>query len=242
MKNVHLTPTPQPSRLYYSFNNSELQLSKNTVSFRTFERSTQNIYITNDEEIKLNDYVIQINSEKTNTKVIKCIDDFQVKIANDKYGSFTKKKIILTTDQDLIGVQTIDDEFLEWFVKNPSCEEVDIDAHVHSTEKGHILYYQIIIPKEKVLLQSSIDGNPVWGEPIQETLEEYAKKEAIKQYSEDAFGNLIVRKSIEKGAKWKQERSYSEEEVLELLLKSKIETSNLYYEGMKEWFEQIKKK
>jgi hypothetical protein len=38
------------------------------------------------------------------------------------------KKIILTTDQDLIkdGVQAIDDEFLEWFVKNPSCEEVEI--------------------------------------------------------------------------------------------------------------------
>lgn len=40
----------------------------------------------------------------------------------------------------------------------------------------------------------------------------------------------------------KQERTYSEEEVLELLLKSKIETSNLYYEDMKEWFEQFKKK
>jgi hypothetical protein len=37
------------------------------------------------------------------------------------------------------------------------------------------------------------------------------------------------------------ERMYSEEEVLELLLKSKIETSNLYYEDMKEWFEQFKK-
>lgn len=40
----------------------------------------------------------------------------------------------------------------------------------------------------------------------QETLEEFAKQEAIKQYSEDTFGNLIVRKSIEKGAKWQQEQ------------------------------------
>ena len=37
------------------------------------------------------------------------------------------------------------------------------------------------------------------------------------------------------------ERMYSEEEVLELLLKSKIETSNLYYEDIKEWFKQNKK-
>jgi hypothetical protein len=38
------------------------------------------------------------------------------------------KKIILTTDQDLIkdGVQAIDDKFLEWFVNNPSCEEVEV--------------------------------------------------------------------------------------------------------------------
>ena len=37
------------------------------------------------------------------------------------------KKIILTTDKELIkdGVQAIDDDFLEWFVKNPSCEEVE---------------------------------------------------------------------------------------------------------------------
>jgi hypothetical protein len=43
-------------------------------------------------------------------------------------------------------------------------------------------------------------------EPKQETLEEFAKQEAVKQYSEDTFGNLIVRKSIEKGAKWQQEQ------------------------------------
>jgi len=36
------------------------------------------------------------------------------------------KKIILTTDPSLDGVQAIDDEFLEWFVKNPSCEVVEV--------------------------------------------------------------------------------------------------------------------
>ncbi len=59
--------------------------------------------------------------------------------------SFTKKfkKIILTTDQDLIkdGVQAIDDEFLEWFVKNPSCEYVPIITTIvlnESTYKTNI--------------------------------------------------------------------------------------------------------
>jgi hypothetical protein len=39
------------------------------------------------------------------------------------------QKIILTTDKDLTkdGVQSIDDEFLEWFVKNPSWEEVEVE-------------------------------------------------------------------------------------------------------------------
>ena len=52
---------------------------------------------------------------------------------NEPYNSggaqYSSKQnvIILTTDQDLIadGIQSIDDEFLEWFVKNPSCEYVD---------------------------------------------------------------------------------------------------------------------
>ena len=76
----------------------------------------------------------------------------------------------------------------------------------------------------------------------QETLElpfEINFANEIEQISEYDIGRWYGR--IE-GAKWQAERMYSEEEVLELLLKSKIETSNLYYEDMKEWFEQSKKK
>jgi hypothetical protein len=66
------------------------------------------------------------------------------------------KKIILTTDQDLIkdGIQAIDDEFLEWFVKNPSCESVEVtyDKDIYpygvETAKGYG-WYKIIIPQEE---------------------------------------------------------------------------------------------
>ena len=57
-------------------------------------------------------------------------------------------KVILTTNKLLIkdGVQAIPDEFLEWFVKNPSCERVEI-------EKGYrgynLVNYKIFIPKEE---------------------------------------------------------------------------------------------
>lgn len=63
-------------------------------------------------------------------------------------------KVILTTNNLLIknGVQEIPDEFLEWFVKNPSCERVEINDW--SDDKGNIAFngklrYQIIIPKEE---------------------------------------------------------------------------------------------
>ena len=62
------------------------------------------------------------------------------------------KKIILTTDQELIknGIQPIPDEFLEWFVKNPSCEEVKVELHVGSLRWSDSKNtYKIIIPKEE---------------------------------------------------------------------------------------------
>lgn len=74
------------------------------------------------------------------------------------------KKIILTTAQDLIkdGVQAIDDDFLDWFVKNPSCEEVEVIKQELNTDYRsnwkQKFYYKIIIPKE---------------ESKQETLEEF---------------------------------------------------------------------
>jgi len=71
---------------------------------------------------------------------------------------------------------------------------------------------------------------------VEEAAEIYSKKSSASVFQEEHKRDFIA------GAKWQAERMYSEEEVLELLLKSKIETSNLYYEDMKEWFEQFKKK
>jgi hypothetical protein len=73
-----------------------------------------------------------------------------------------------------------------------------------------------------------------------ETIEEFAKQEAIKQYSEDTFGNLIVRKSIEKGANFQQEQDknkYSEEEVLDILFTMSVVNPT----NITEWFRQFKK-
>ncbi len=82
-------------------------------------KSYQNIYITSDEEIKVGDWFFD-SIKGVNYGIYKHVKGFINK---------TSKKIILTTDDQLIqvSVQAIDDNFLEWFVKNPSCERVEID-------------------------------------------------------------------------------------------------------------------
>ena len=118
MKNLNLLPTDQPSRLLLS-NKGNLQFLKDNSSTNPnnhFNGIYQHIYITNNEVIK------------------EGVDQWYLdKVLNEPYNSggaqYSSKQdvIILTTDQDLIkdGVQAIDDEFLEWFVKNPSCESVE---------------------------------------------------------------------------------------------------------------------
>ena len=235
MKNIHVLPTDKPSRLFeiIQFNLSFDKTNYFSEDYKILHKyKNKHIYITSDEEIKLNDYVIQINFEKTNTQIIQCVDEFQVRIANDKDGSFTKKKIILTTDQDLIkdGVQAIDDEFLEWFVKNSSCESVEVLEAPKLIKMIDNEFYKIIIPKE---------------EPKQETLEEIANKIYHNtKHSYPVIPNYTnwIQGFVE-GTKYQQERMYSEEEVLDILIKLNDSPFEFDFDSeVEEWFEQFKKK
>ena len=154
MKNVHILPTDKPSRLYL---NSENKIFITDVEMKC--GNTQHIYITSDEEIKEGDWFYDLD-----TKYIKIKQSWE-----NSHLDFNGKKIILTTDQDLIkdGVQAIDDEFLEWFVNNPSCEEVEVERHhgintsiaevnaisgdgsLNWEGKSDLRDYKIIIPKEE---------------------------------------------------------------------------------------------
>ena len=141
MKNIHLLPTDKYSSLVHSTSKyGGLFKSEYYSPMKEMGDSYQNIYITNSEEIKAGDWIIQSNFEKTNTQIIQCVSKFQVKLANDKDGSFTKNKIILTTDQDLIkdGVQSIEDDFLEWFVNNPRCEWVEVKKEMYMPFDGKV--------------------------------------------------------------------------------------------------------
>ena len=123
MKNIHLISTDKPSKL---------QKTKHDNFFLSFkvdlftDCTSQHIYITSDEEIK-DSWILNTHTN-------------EVYFLKGYYGiQPTTKKIILTTDQDLIkdDVQNIDDEFLQWFVKNPSCEEVkaELQYQYHSSKE-----------------------------------------------------------------------------------------------------------
>lgn len=137
MKNIHLLPTTPND-----------EMAKGIWIKET--RDWCNIYITADEEIKPNKYCL-INGVLCKTELLdsrivsrQLTGGATMDICKSKYS-----EIILTTDPELItdGVQAIPDDFLEWFVKNPSCEFVEVKANFNHP-RG-VFGYQTIIPKEE---------------------------------------------------------------------------------------------
>jgi hypothetical protein len=242
MKNIHVLPTDKPSRFYFNNNDKCFQLCK-VDKKSTPLKINQNIYITSDEEIKEGHYYYNERLNKVFQAIIK-----------SGYNTVDKEfKIILTTDQDLIkdGVQAIDDEFLEWFVKNPSCEFVKVreKGNVHAIVKGVGIKsfnngYKIIIPKEEPktgsiteCIKMSIDNQLNELEELkQETLEEAAftaGEEAFKSFKKaileaNRFDYVC---GFTAGAKWQQEHCEKELEVAkELFLSVCREKSKMYSE------------
>jgi hypothetical protein len=257
MKNIHILPTDKPSRLIiHSTLLNEFRLLDKPIEDWKHKK---NIYITSDEEIKASVYCL-INKVLCKTELL----EGRI-VSRQLSGGGTMDickteylEIILTTDQDLIkdGVQSIDDEFLECFVKNPSCESVEIKTFIKTYEDGYSfdkLEYKIIIPKEepKQRLEKYSErfdndkspiGNPdTWDkriveEPKQETLEEAALNYSI--YNEQI--NKAVQEAVKFGAKWKQEpnkNKYSEEDM-----KIAFDSNIKDWISFEEFIEQFKKK
>lgn len=247
-KNIYVLPTDKLSRIYESGLFSSLSVSKEYLQWKL----AKNIYITNDEEIKEKDYyldkfgIIYKRRPVKNNRLMPCDGNWV-------------KKIILTTNQDLIndGVQTIDDKFLEWFVKNPSCEWVEVIDYPmveKYNSKGEYIHrnywtYKIIIPKEKLKIQCKDCHNSLINctciedtiDMKQETLEEAAEKYALSKDSSSIFIKVHKKDFIE-GAKWQSERMYSEKEVIafgEFIFKHSLLT---HTRGVNSLFGEFKKK
>jgi len=265
MKNIHVLPTDKPSRVFIT-KDEGLGFDNQMLENTELDCQNQHIYITSDEEIVLNCY--HFNSkygdepQKTNQRDI---DSRKYWEEEDYYIS----KIILTTDQDLIadGVQAIDDEFLEWFVKNPSCEFVDVevdeyrDTSISDTEV--FIDYKIIIPKEESKQECMItkimqmDAELAYKSlPKQkETLEEASFVAGEESFKEFRKGILEPNRfdfvcGFTAGAKWQQEQDkklYSEEEVNNLLYRflehiGEKQKRTILNVVPNEWFEEFKKK
>jgi hypothetical protein len=228
MKNIHVLPTSKPSRLVLS-DNSILTIIEES-NYNLSHIKSVHAYITADEEIKEGDwFVLDMSDNDRPDELHQMGTNKWSKTGGINFSETTAwticcKKVILTTNSHLIknGVQAIDDEFLEWFVKNPECEFVEVrkkplDSHFEFFE------YKIIIPQ---------------GKPKQETLEEAAER-YVENYKweeeQDPWFDFM------EGAKWQAERMYSEEEVKQAYLDGcKIGLDNSYH--VNKWFKQFKKK
>jgi hypothetical protein len=168
------------------------------------------LFITSDEEIKEGNWFVNLISKE----LLRCFRNSAVKSLGGKTINNTEKwldnnkckKIILTTDQDLIadGVQAIDNEFLEWFVKNPSCEFVEVKkGFADGTAWGYnFLDYKIIIPQEEPKQEflekiSSIDLSPEFQQLISDNLDDLISYDPKQETFEEAAERYVKDSSHE---------------------------------------------
>ena len=210
MGNIHLIPTDNEQHSIVLINTGLLLIQ---TPSKEYGGTKLNIHITNSEQINEGDWTVWKN------QLFKVDSNNAYSYTNNvtlAYAIKYLKKIILTIDADLIkdGVQAIDDEFLEWFVKNPSCEFVEvkdirtIPALQLGSPNGHLMY-KIIIPQEDLTKEEedTFFVNHVCGtqeESKPETLEEVTKIFINKYYSGEGY-ERDIEEAIKFGAKWQQE-------------------------------------
>lgn len=260
MKNIFILPAKSfKSKLAIYINKEytelhevgELAFCEDDIGWSELWRP-QELYITSEEALKPGNWYINTSLDLSQQapEIHAKKRDFVVH-KKDPLFKYCKK-IVLTTDSDLIkdAIQAIDNEFLEWFVQNPSCEEAKVETYFKKTEvetnaTGHKEMdvvgkaYKLSIPK-KESIHTPYTGK-VWDPPKQETLEEASEKYWSKQpYNEDAF--------VE-GVKWQQERSYTYEEMKESFsrghdsarLKGSYKSNDSFEEDWEIWSKQFKK-
>jgi hypothetical protein len=232
MKNIHLIPTDKPSRLSI-LNSGKLNLGAEVMS--SSNSKLQHIYITFDEKPEDEDWYLTFLNREVIGKPRRCEDS--------NYNFSGCKKIILTTDQDLIkdGVQAIDDKFLEWFVKNPSCEWVEItkdkicqDKEFNYISHWNIYKYKIVIPKEEPKQETTPTPIEKWVEEMKgykeitgfETPAELLAYEKGREHEEKTIVKFIQ--------DWKGETN----SVIGQLLADKVQAKN---EKLKEENEMLKR-
>ncbi len=237
MKNIFLSPTDKPSRLCIDYKNN-LCLSESDfhyVKSNEWKTFPQNIYIISHEKIKDKDWCINLVTKGV-----------VLGIGNENFRYYKDwKKIILTTDQDLIkdGVQAINDEFLEWFVKNANESGVPFDrCEVEEVyplfcciqkegktkknngcmERNRCVNYKITIPQEEPRQDNCCTHigqikRYVDCVGCDRKPKQETLEEAKQRILDSNYMTFNDADIFEMGVKWQAERMYSEEEVFSLL-------------------------
>jgi hypothetical protein len=202
MKNIHLITTNKPSRLQLQMNGKYHLENGQKISLKSY----QNIYITSDRKAKKGDSVILPNGG-----MLKNIREWEVE--NYLKNGVDIKVIALATEEDLVsnGIQAIDDEFLEWFVKNSSCEfietklinfEIDMGLGDSCVEYGS--YYEIIFPKEEPKslnlkeLESKLDN--ILENETKESLTDWLNSKKLQKQECEYLKRSSMDKEIEEAA------------------------------------------
>jgi hypothetical protein len=82
----------------------------------TLHKLQEGFIVTSDESMLLNDICFQRNFENTLHQLIKIENEFQLKMANSKDGSFTKLKVIAQQDQiDFSALTEEEQKEIGWF-------------------------------------------------------------------------------------------------------------------------------
>ncbi len=236
MKNVHLLQTEvYPAKLQLDRDYGTLTIFDEPCVSNGQDFVGANLYITSNEEIQIDEWCFEIYNRESTAVAPRFIDEnnntwwlrqINMSVSADDANC---KKIILTTDVRLIkdGVQAIDDEFLDWFIKNQKREIPIITTTVNNES-----HYTTNI------------GFESWRkEPKQETLEEAAER----FFNNTKFRNY--RTFFCEGAKWQQERIYDEKwwsDLSDRFYESKLvhdyKDGKIDYRSIRNWFiNQFKK-
>ena len=218
MKNIHILTTSKLSRLIKDIWKKTFSLVENFNTNHT-DFKAHHIYITSNEEIKEGDWILVPSTDG------ETYFDFRESVPKKAKCNYASNKfvfkIILTTDQDLIkdGVQAIDDDFLEWFIKNPSCEEVEVELEIIKRRDTTLFVpplrkYKIIIPKEETIsekLEKIVSKEP--SKFVEESNERFRIREEkkLKEAFDEIYNSIDFTEfdfaSFKLGVKWEQERN-----------------------------------
>jgi hypothetical protein len=232
--NIYLLPTDQPTGIFET--NSGLQFSiMNKVRHGEFKGF--HIYITSSEEIK------DVRPHKgkwqlEQGQILNKFPDYLTDLSDCKL-------VVMTTDPTLIadGVQEIDNEFLEWFIKNPTCKFIKVTKLDYLTNRQYRIYNlpqeepkQEILPEftlsksvfDKISELSSTELSPEFQQLINDNCDYLiGANDKIKdprcrcirpsdgtcEYCESKESKRILDE-----AKEQKPKDYSEEEVRELII------------------------